>query len=90
MRNYRNETGLVRPYRPKPADFREVYLAMGWDGIDQHFRTNVRCIRRWIMEEGREGLKAERAAVVREKRRRRKERLGRGQETGHIAHVCAS
>ncbi|WP_209047576.1 hypothetical protein [Rhizorhabdus histidinilytica] len=45
------DTGLLRPYRPRPADFREVYVRMGWEGLDEHFRTNWRCIRRWIIEQ---------------------------------------
>lgn len=65
----RNETGLVRPYRAKPADFRDRYLEMGWDGIEDHYATNWRVIRRWILEEGREQLRADRAAVVAQARR---------------------
>lgn len=60
-----NDTGLVRPYRPKPADFRERYIEMGWDGIDEHYQTNWRVIRRWILEEGASELRADRAAAVR-------------------------
>ena len=59
------DTGLIRPTRPCPADFRETYLAMGWDGIEDHYRTNWRVIRRWIVEAGGEELKAARAAVIR-------------------------
>lgn len=59
------DTGLVRPYRPKPDDFRATYIAMGWDGIEDHYGTNWRVIRRWIDEEGREQLAADRAAHVR-------------------------
>lgn len=55
-----NDTGLVRPYRPCPKDFRERFLEMGWDGIDEHYNTNWRCIRRWIEESGGEELRAER------------------------------
>ncbi len=69
LRKRKPDTGLVRPYRPKPDNFRETYIRMGWDGIDEHFHTNWRCIRRWIMEEieddeaaGRINLKAARAA----------------------------
>lgn len=61
----RNDTGLVRPYRPKPDDFRDRYIEMGWDGLDEHYRCNWRCIRRWIDEEGREDLVAARADAVR-------------------------
>lgn len=64
--------GGVRPYRPKPADFRAVYVSMGWDGIDEHYGTNWRVIRRWIEEEGRAGLIAERAAYVEAQREERR------------------
>lgn len=71
--------GMIRPYRPRPADFRAVYVQIGWDGITDHFRTNWRVICRWIEEEGREGLQAERAAFVAAERRTRAKRyvLGR-------------
>lgn len=42
------DTGLIRPYRDRPADFDAVFVEMGWDGIDEHYRTNWRCIRRWV------------------------------------------
>ena len=57
------DTGLIKPYRPCPADFRETYLRLGWDGIEDHYRTNWRCIRRWIDESGGDALRAERAAL---------------------------
>jgi hypothetical protein len=66
----KHDTGLERPYRPKPADFRETYIRMGWDGLDEHYGTNWRVIRRWIAEEGREELRAARAEHVRSRRRR--------------------
>lgn len=59
-----HDTGLIRPYRPAPHDFRETYLAIGWDGIEDHYRTNSRCIRRWIEECGGDELRAARAAVT--------------------------
>lgn len=72
------DTGLVRPYRKKPDNFREVYIRMGWDGIEEELNANWRCIRRWIDEEGREELAAARAAHVAEKRQRaRRYVLGR-------------
>lgn len=61
-----NDTGLIRPRRPLPRDFRERYLEMGWDGIEDHYRTNWRVIRRWIAEAGGDELKAARAEVVRQ------------------------
>lgn len=71
------DTGLVRPYRPKPVDFRERYIEMGWDGIDEYYQTNWRVIRRWIAEEGREELTAARAQHVREKNRAEQSRRHR-------------
>lgn len=56
--------GRKRPYRPCPSDFRETYLDMGWEGIEQHYRTNWRCIARWIDECGGESLCRERRALV--------------------------
>lgn len=69
--------GMTRPYRPKPADFREVYIAMGWDGIEEHFGTNWRVIRRWIEMEGRAGLIDARAAFVEARRAERRSRRKR-------------
>jgi hypothetical protein len=66
------DTGLVRPYRPRPDDFRATFIAMGWDGIDEHYRTNWRVIRRWMQEEGREELIAERSAHVRQQQLERR------------------
>jgi len=56
--------------RAKPADFRQVYIAVGWGGIEQHYGTNWRVVRRWIDEEGRDALIAARAAAVDKQRRR--------------------
>lgn len=58
----KNDTGLVRPLRPCPSDFAERFIVMGWDGIEDHYHTNWRCIRRWIDECGGEYLRAERRA----------------------------
>lgn len=71
------------PYRPCPRDFRERYLEMGWDGIAEHYRTNWRCIMRWIDECGGEALRAERRAITgysaRPQRRSRASRYVMGQ-----------
>jgi hypothetical protein len=56
--------GLIKPYRPCPADFRERYLEMGWDGIEDHYRTGWLLIRRWIDESGGEELRAARRAIT--------------------------
>ncbi|WP_298196594.1 hypothetical protein [Novosphingobium sp.] len=53
------------PYRPCPTDFRETYLRLGQDkAIEEHYRTNWRCIARWIDECGGEELRAERRAIT--------------------------
>lgn len=60
-----HDTGLIRPYRPCPADFRERFLEMGQSKeIEDHYRTNWRCIARWIDECGGDALRAERRAVT--------------------------
>ena len=78
----RNDTGLVRPYRPKPHDFRDRYIEMGWDGLDEHYRCNWRCIRRWINEEGREDLVAARADAVRRRAADRRRKLETHRSSG--------
>ena len=60
-----HDTGLIKPYRPCPSDFRARFLEMGWDGIEDHYRTNWRCVRRWIAESGGDELKQARRAYVR-------------------------
>lgn len=56
--------GCTRPYRPCPADFREVFLQLGQSKeIEEHYRTNWRVIRRWIEECGGEELRAARREV---------------------------
>lgn len=56
-----HDTGLVRPYRPCPNDFRETFLMLGQSKeIEEHYRTNWRVIRRWIEEAGGDSLRAER------------------------------
>jgi len=57
------DTGMVRPYRPCPSDFRDRFLEMGWDGIEDHYHTNTRVIRRWIEQSGGDELRAERRKV---------------------------
>lgn len=56
--------GFTRPYRPCPPDFRERYLELGWSKeLIEHYRTNWRCIARWIEEAGGEELRQARAAI---------------------------
>ena len=73
-----HDTGLLKPYRPVPADFEQVYATMGWDGIEDHYGTNWRVIRRWVVLTGRDRLAKIRAAYVERQRqeRRRTRRVG--------------
>lgn len=52
-----------RRRRACPEDFRDVFLAMGWDA-KEHYRTSSRVFRRWIDESGGDALRAERAALI--------------------------
>jgi hypothetical protein len=65
MATRKPDTGCIRPYRHAPADFVQVYLQLGQDkAIEEHFRTNWRCITRWIEECGGDDLRAQRAAIT--------------------------
>ena len=79
----RQPDGQIRPYRPAPHDFRATYLAIGWDGIVDHYRTNWRCVMRWIEECGGDDLRAERARItgnpVRPSKRSKRARYAMGQ-----------
>lgn len=56
--------GMVRPYRPCPADFADTFLRLGQSKeIEEHYRTNWRVIRRWIEECGGDALRAARRAI---------------------------
>lgn len=68
-----HDTGLIRPYRPKPACFRDTYIRIGWDGIEEYYNTNWRVIRRWIEDEGRPSLIRARADHVESQRRAQRE-----------------
>jgi hypothetical protein len=60
-----HDTGEVKPYRPCPADFREVFLRLGQSPeLREHYRTNDRIIRRWIKESGGDELRAERYRIT--------------------------
>lgn len=60
-----HDTGLIRPYRPCPDDFRDRFLEFGQSKeIEEHYRTNWRVIRRWIEECGGDDLRAERFAIA--------------------------
>lgn len=60
----------MRPRRPCPPDFREMFIELGWDEIEWHYCTNWRCIRRWVEECGRAELKAARAEWLRKNGRK--------------------
>ena len=61
----RSDTGLVRPYRPPPRDFRDSYLRLGQTKeLREYHRTNDRCIIRWIEECGGDELRAARRAIT--------------------------
>lgn len=57
-------TGMVRPYRQLPDDFREKFVELGWAGIAAHYRAHDRTIARWIEEAGGEELRAERSTFA--------------------------
>lgn len=58
-----------RPFiRPCPPDFVDVYLQIGWDGIEDHFRAHKHTIKRWVQECGGDELKARRRDAVRASR----------------------
>lgn len=48
--------GTLQPYRPKPDDFRETFIRIGWSGVEAHYRAHKQTISRWIDEEGRDDL----------------------------------
>lgn len=49
------------PRRERPADFREQFIRLGWDCVD-HYSTSWKVIARWLDEEGRAEVKADRRA----------------------------
>lgn len=62
---------VKKPWRHAPDDFREMFLEMGWDGLEEHYRTTWRTIRRWIDDCGGEQLRLDRRAVVKARGPRR-------------------
>jgi hypothetical protein len=65
MATRKPDPGLVKPYRPVPDDFRDVFLRLGQSKeIEEHYRTNWRVIRRFIEEAGGDELRAARAAIT--------------------------
>lgn len=61
--------GTTKAYRPKPDGFREVYIRLGFgDELKEHYHTNLRCLRRWVDEEGYDGLHLARREYLRKTR----------------------
>ncbi len=59
--------GETAAYRPKPDDFRDAYVRMGFgDELKEHFGTNLRVLRRWVDEEGYEDLHEARREYLRQ------------------------
>lgn len=64
MATRKPDTGLIRPYRSAPPNFREAFLRLGFSKeLREELRTNDRCIKRWIEENGGDELRAERARI---------------------------
>ena len=53
-------------YRPVPDDFPDVFVRVGWLGIEQHYRAHAKTIKRWLQMCGEEALKEQRARYVAE------------------------
>jgi len=51
-------------WRPCPRDFRDRYIELGWESIQEHYRAGWPVIARWIDECGRDELKAARSEYV--------------------------
>lgn len=49
-------------YRPKPLNFRDVFIRTGWRGSEEEFRAHGSMVARWVDEEGRKELLAARLA----------------------------
>jgi hypothetical protein len=49
------------PLRERPADFREQFIRLGWDCVD-HYSTSWKVVARWLEEEGRAAVLADRKA----------------------------
>ena len=78
--NFRQDRSSLVPARkerarPCPPDFREVYLDIGWDGIEEYFGTSSRVIARWVDECGGDELRRARAEVVRNRGRQEAHRV---------------
>jgi hypothetical protein len=64
------------PMRRRPTDFRDQFIRLGWATVD-HYSTSWKVVARWLKEEGRDILTAERAAAVIQQRQNRQGEIGR-------------
>lgn len=80
--------------RPKPDDFRARYVELGKVGVGEYFGAHWKTVDRWVEEEGKDGLRAERAEWVAEQRPRKPARvdapvdLGRPCDPDDLAAAC--
>lgn len=61
----------VKQFRPRPSDFRSTYIEVGKGGCELHYQAHWKTVDRWVEEEGKDGLRAERRAFVKAKRARK-------------------
>jgi hypothetical protein len=54
---------IGRPPRPKPDDFEEVFVRLGWDAAE-HYGTHSTRVARWVEESDRDKLKRRRRNYV--------------------------
>jgi hypothetical protein len=56
-----NARPVGAPRRDKPFDFRDQFTRLGWDTVD-HYSTSWKVVSRWLDEEGRAAVLADRKA----------------------------
>lgn len=56
---------LPGPKRDMPSDFAEMFPRLGWEEIEEHYRTGQTTIRRWMREVGEAELILKRRAYLR-------------------------
>jgi hypothetical protein len=61
-------------YRPVPQDFVEVFVRVGWGGIESHYRVHARTVAKWMAICGRDGLVKMRRDYVKANGYKRRER----------------
>lgn len=75
--------GQTMLYRQVPRDFPEVFVRIGWGGIEKHYHAHAKTIKRWLLICGYAGLKARRAEYVNKQRNMRRERAEQGEQAWH-------